>query len=68
MQGACQRFALAASGWDADKAWEQKKLEAREMLEKRGESHLSAARFVGQFLTLRLTGYFYHLSFEIDIL
>jgi hypothetical protein len=30
-----------------DNAWEQKKLEARKMLENRAESHTSGARFVG---------------------
>jgi hypothetical protein len=30
-----------------DNAWEQKKLEARKMLENAAESHLSSARFVG---------------------
>jgi hypothetical protein len=34
-----------------DNAWGQEKLEARKMLENRAESHTSAARFVGQFLT-----------------
>jgi hypothetical protein len=31
-----------------DNAWEQKKPEAREMLENAAESHTSGARFVGQ--------------------
>jgi hypothetical protein len=31
-----------------DKVWEQRKLKARKMLEKRAESHTSAARFVRQ--------------------
>jgi len=30
-----------------DNAWEQKKLEARKMLENAAESHTSGARFVG---------------------
>jgi len=34
------------AGWDS--AGEQKKLEARKMLENAAESHQSAARFVGQ--------------------
>jgi len=40
------------AGWD--NAWEQKKLEAtlREMLVKRGDSQLSAARFVRRFFVL----------------
>jgi len=33
-----------------DNAWEQKKLEARKMLENGDESHLSSARFVGRLL------------------
>jgi hypothetical protein len=33
-----------------DNAWEQEKLEARKMLEKRTESHTSGARFVSPFL------------------
>jgi hypothetical protein len=35
-----------------DNAWEQRKLEARKMLENGDESHLSSARFVGRFLFL----------------
>jgi len=31
-----------------DSVWEQKKLEARKMLENAAESHTSGARFVGQ--------------------
>ena len=34
-----------------DSAWEQKKLEARKMLENAAESHTSGARFVGCVLT-----------------
>jgi hypothetical protein len=33
-----------------DSVWEQKKLEARKMLEKYAESHPSTARFVGTVL------------------
>jgi hypothetical protein len=33
-----------------DNAWEQKKLEARKMLENAAESHTSGARFVGRAL------------------
>jgi len=33
-----------------DNAWEQKKLEARKMLENAAESHTSGARFVGRFM------------------
>jgi hypothetical protein len=32
-----------------DFVWEQKKLEARKMLEKPHHTHLSSARFVGRF-------------------
>jgi len=32
-----------------DNAWEQRKPEARKMLENAVESHLSSARFVGRF-------------------
>jgi hypothetical protein len=40
-----------------DSAWEQRKLEARKMLENAAESHTSGARFVGQpFYRLRLSG------------
>jgi hypothetical protein len=38
-----------------DSLWEQKKLEARKMLENAAESHTSGARFVGTLLILRLT-------------
>jgi len=38
-----------------DNAWEQEKPEARKMLEKRAESHLSGARFVSLLLTLETT-------------
>jgi hypothetical protein len=34
-----------------DNVWEQKKLEARKMLENAADSHTSGARFVGQFLS-----------------
>jgi hypothetical protein len=40
------RFALAVSGQDWNRPWEQDKPEAWKMPENRGESHLSAARFV----------------------
>jgi hypothetical protein len=36
-----------------DNAWEQKKLEARKMLENAAESHLSGARFVGWLFAIR---------------
>ena len=43
---AAQRFALAASGRDAVNAWVWGSAQALKTLKKRGESHLSAARFV----------------------
>ncbi len=46
-----QRCALAAVGRRVESVWEQKKPEARKMLEKRADSHLSAARGVGTLLT-----------------
>jgi hypothetical protein len=39
----------------ADKVWEQKKLEARKILENGDESHLSSARFVGRRFMVRLS-------------
>jgi hypothetical protein len=36
-----------------DSVWEQKKLEARKMLENAAESHLSGARFVSPLLALK---------------
>ena len=58
---AAQRFELPACGWvlrqaqhRLDNAWEQKKLEARKMLDAkraaREASHTSGARFVGPLL------------------
>ncbi len=44
---AAQRLALAASGWAEITLGSRRKLEARKRLEKRAESHLSAARLVG---------------------
>jgi len=38
LQGASQRFARTGAGAGVDSAWEQKKLEARKMLENRAES------------------------------
>jgi hypothetical protein len=50
------RLTVCVSRWWAgrDSLREQEKPEARKMLVSRDESHQSAARFVGQFLTLRL--------------
>jgi len=44
-----------------DSVWEQKKLEARKMLENVAESHTSGARFVGRTLTetdLKILSYY----------
>jgi len=43
------------AGWE--NVWEQKKLEARKMLENAAESHTSGARFVGQPRTCQNVGY-----------
>jgi hypothetical protein len=43
------------AGWE--NAWEQKKLEARKLLENRAESHLSGARFVRRFCAYQNAGY-----------
>jgi len=47
LQGACQRFALAAGGRDEIRSESRKKPEARKKPVGRAESHQSAARFVG---------------------
>ncbi|MEW6206659.1 MAG: hypothetical protein AB1516_15205, partial [Pseudomonadota bacterium] len=47
LQGACQRCALAAGGRAGIRSESRKKPEARKMPVSRGESHQSAARFVG---------------------
>jgi hypothetical protein len=39
---------VTRAGAGVDNAWEQKKLEARKMLENAAESHTSGARFVRQ--------------------
>jgi len=41
------------AGAGVDSAWEQRKLEARKMLENGDESHLSSARFVSPLLILK---------------
>jgi len=46
-KAAAQRFALLALGRTVDSAWEQKKLEARKLLENATEFPASSARFVG---------------------
>jgi hypothetical protein len=38
-----------------DNAWEQKKLEARKMLENAAESHTSGARFVSPLFFFEIT-------------
>ena len=43
---------VTGAGVGVDSAWEQKKLEARKLLENRAESPASSARFVGQPLCL----------------
>jgi hypothetical protein len=56
-----KRLTVCVSRWWAgrDSLREQKKPEARKMLENGAESHQSAARCVGTLLTLRLTCLFY---------
>ena len=49
-----QRFALLGAGAGVDSVWEQRKLEARKMLEKAAESPASSARFVGRFLLCKI--------------
>jgi len=49
LQGTAQRFALLVCGRDEIHSEDEKKLEARKMLENRAESHKSSARFVGRF-------------------
>jgi len=44
-----------------DSAWEQRKLEARKMLENGDESPASSARFVGRFFVIK-DSTFYSLS------
>jgi len=41
---------VTGAGVGVDSAWEQKKLEARKMLENAAESPASSARFVGRFV------------------
>lgn len=48
-----QRLALAASGRDAEKARKRNPTEALKTAKKRGDSHLSAPRCVGQLLLFR---------------
>jgi hypothetical protein len=42
-----------------DSAWEQEKLEARNLLENAAESHMSGARFVRRFLTTRTLAFYF---------
>jgi len=52
LQGSRLTVCVTGAGAGVDSVWEQKKLEARKMLEKRAESPASSARFVGRFLNL----------------
>jgi len=44
---------VTGAGVGVDSAWEQKKLEARKMLENAAESPASSARFVGWLFVLQ---------------
>jgi hypothetical protein len=44
-------MSVTGAGAGVDSAWEQKKLEARKMLENAAESPASSVRFVGQFFS-----------------
>jgi hypothetical protein len=46
----CPTVCVTGRWAGVDNAWEQRKLEARKMLENAAESHLSSARFVRRFL------------------
>jgi hypothetical protein len=48
---------VTCAGAGVDNAWEQKKLEARKMLENGAESHTSGARFVGTLLIYKTRYY-----------
>ena len=61
-------FALAASGRDADKAWEQDPAEAQKLPENRAESHLSAARFVGRLFYNKLPFLFPDVAFQDNLI
>jgi len=45
---------VTGAGAGVDSVWEQKKLEARKMLENAADSPASSARFVGTLLTLKI--------------
>jgi len=45
---------VTGAGAGVDSAWEQRKLEARKLLENAAESPASSARFVGRWLHRRL--------------
>jgi len=61
-----QRFALAASGRDETLPGSRRKLKARNRLEKRAESHLSAARCVSRCFSysLQILGDHFYLCSE----
>ena len=52
---AAQRFALAASGRDAEQARKRNPAEALKTARKRADSHLSAARCVGLLFEVKVT-------------
>ena len=45
---------VTGAGAGVDSVWEQKKLEARKLLENAAESYLSSARFVGRSLLRKI--------------
>jgi len=49
----CPTVCVTGAGAGVDNAWEQKKLEARKLLENAAESPASSARGVGRRLLLR---------------
>ena len=50
-----------------DKVWKREKLEARKMLEKRADSHLSGARCVGRFSWIRNHSYLSRGDMDIGL-
>ncbi|CAG0947360.1 hypothetical protein ANRL1_04013 [Anaerolineae bacterium] len=49
----CPTVCVTGTGAGVDKVWEQKKHDARKMLENGDESHTSTARFVGRVLGIK---------------
>jgi len=45
---------VSGGGAGVDSAWEQRKLEARKILENRADSHTSTARFVSPLISIGL--------------